>query len=425
MGRGGKVKIGAAVCEMFERLGVKQLEAWTRPMSFMGVYVSSFKPAKKDNLSNRSQSDWKKAEYVVVEDCVKEDEAIILEVWKQITSRDPDAPYKIQKILIKTSNDQYDLYDYDANKIASGSLEEIENFIRINNLQLQSKQLLAQDRLTVALRLFKDAVAAGEVASAIDNVYLDDVTSGENALQDEGTPSSALTDEGGTFEAEVKKSPKLFAHYLENPPEGYVNQFTELTKVLVSIRPADYTACTEEVLRALKFLELTKVKALPEPLTADAYESSKAIQTQIRDKMREMKILSQEGKEANYLTVAEFLWFVNDNKDLIEGKVMEKQFKSVNTTKVKEDSRNEKCLECNTTDDVLIFRLMAALRTKPFAILAGHSGTGKSRLVRKLAYMTCNVEELQNTEKNSPENFWGLIYNVSQTRINQNWNKNT
>ena len=40
-------------------------------------------------------------------------------------------------------------------------------------------------------------------------------------------------------------------------------------------------------------------------------------------------------------------------------------------------------------EDVVLLRLVAALRAKPFAILAGHSGTGKSRMVRKLAYMTC------------------------------------
>ena len=39
-------------------------------------------------------------------------------------------------------------------------------------------------------------------------------------------------------------------------------------------------------------------------------------------------------------------------------------------------------------EDIVLLRLVAALRAKPFAILAGHSGTGKSRMVRQLAYMT-------------------------------------
>lgn len=46
--------------------------------------------------------------------------------------------------------------------------------------------------------------------------------------------------------------------------------------------------------------------------------------------------------------------------------------------------------------------ILTAIKTKPFILLAGLSGTGKSRLVRKLAYHTCNIEELQGDK---PGNF--------------------
>lgn len=57
--------------------------------------------------------------------------------------------------------------------------------------------------------------------------------------------------------------------------------------------------------------------------------------------------------------------------------------------------------------DGMLKRLAAALRTKPFAILAGHSGTGKSQLVRRLAYMTCNNELLakEGEGKTAPGNY--------------------
>lgn len=48
--------------------------------------------------------------------------------------------------------------------------------------------------------------------------------------------------------------------------------------------------------------------------------------------------------------------------------------------------------------------ILNAIKTKPFVLLAGISGTGKSRLVRTLAYQTCSNPELQ-IDKNKPGNF--------------------
>ena len=47
--------------------------------------------------------------------------------------------------------------------------------------------------------------------------------------------------------------------------------------------------------------------------------------------------------------------------------------------------------------------IINAIKTKPFILLAGISGTGKSRLVRTLAYKTCTKKELQSNDK--PGNF--------------------
>jgi len=48
--------------------------------------------------------------------------------------------------------------------------------------------------------------------------------------------------------------------------------------------------------------------------------------------------------------------------------------------------------------------ILTAIKTKPFILLAGISGTGKSRLVRTLAYKTCEKEELRVDPK-KPGNF--------------------
>lgn len=71
-------------------------------------------------------------------------------------------------------------------------------------------------------------------------------------------------------------------------------------------------------------------------------------------------------------------------------------------------------------NDDMMQRLMAALRTKPFAILAGHSGTGKSQLVRRLAYMTCNDELLFNEKDkfNAPGNY-------CMVQVKPNWHDST
>ncbi|MBK8785316.1 MAG: hypothetical protein IPN43_02195 [Chitinophagaceae bacterium] len=46
-----------------------------------------------------------------------------------------------------------------------------------------------------------------------------------------------------------------------------------------------------------------------------------------------------------------------------------------------------------------------SIKTKPFIILAGLSGTGKSRLVRTLAYQFNNIEADKTAERNTPTNF--------------------
>ena len=58
-----------------------------------------------------------------------------------------------------------------------------------------------------------------------------------------------------------------------------------------------------------------------------------------------------------------------------------------------------------------------ALRSKPFMILAGISGTGKSRIVREFAYMTC-PKELQDKDGTTPGNYCMI-------EVKPNWHDST
>lgn len=63
------------------------------------------------------------------------------------------------------------------------------------------------------------------------------------------------------------------------------------------------------------------------------------------------------------------------------------------------------------------FSYLAALRTKPFMLLAGISGTGKSRIVRELAFKSC-PPELQDEDATTPGNYCMI-------EVKPNWHDST
>lgn len=157
------------------------------------------------------------------------------------------------------------------------------------------------------------------------------------------------------------------------------------------------------------------------PKTPSVYQDFMGKCATILLKMEQMKLprRSDPGNDEppDYITVNEFLWFVRDYKDLIQEEVMSKKMKTDAPTKYDEGKRKKLAFDPNSKDDELLLRLLAALRAKPFAILAGHSGTGKSRYVKKLAYMTCNMDELRN-ENQLPGNYLLL-------QVKPNWHDST
>jgi energy-coupling factor transporter ATP-binding protein EcfA2 len=99
------------------------------------------------------------------------------------------------------------------------------------------------------------------------------------------------------------------------------------------------------------------------------------------EKIKDLKPIFSSNKE-----VTETL---NQVLSLLENKTP--QIKKQNITQIKTVQSRE-------------MNILTAIKTKPFVLLAGISGTGKSRLVRTLAYETCDKEELRKDTK-KPGNF--------------------
>lgn len=76
---------------------------------------------------------------------------------------------------------------------------------------------------------------------------------------------------------------------------------------------------------------------------------------------------------------------------------------------------------CNITESEYVkdnVDYLSAIRTKPFLLLAGISGTGKSRIVKEMAYASCPDEGDLREDKTSPGNY-------CLVEVKPNWNDST
>lgn len=106
-----------------------------------------------------------------------------------------------------------------------------------------------------------------------------------------------------------------------------------------------------------------------------------------------------------------------EGQDLSPDESVDENMKDEKPRKYDVNKRKKIRFMSGDKEDELLLRLLAALRAKPFAILAGHSGTGKSRYAKKLAYMTCNAVELRK-EGRLPGNYLLL-------QVRPNWHDST
>ena len=211
--------------------------------------------------------------------------------------------------------------------------------------------------------------------------------------------------------AKIQQDPGIAAIFLlpgTSHPKGFGPSVT--SELLMKFHP---DACfkhgrvTHEVLTSLGLIDFPYKSNY-----SDAeYKQVCGVAAKILGKMAAMKLprqINEDGTEdtskPDYLTVNEFIWFVNENKDLIKEKVMSKAMKKPTTKKITTGKATISNLLKNT-EDSLMTMLIAGLLTKPLAILAGVSGTGKSRMVRHLAYKTCLDEDLKPSDESAPGNF--------------------
>ena len=202
-------------------------------------------------------------------------------------------------------------------------------------------------------------------------------------------------------------------------PAKFTRSLESAVKAIV--KPASECFYNKDIHAVLKYLGLVGFE-FKEDFDEDDYQDALHAQRVIKRRLKDMgekQIVEWDaaanqakpnGKEPDFLAVNEFLWFVKTHLNEIENKIVEKKMEPAKHKELSDSEKNKKpVVNMADSDDVLLLRLRAALRTKPFAILAGHSGTGKSRMVRKLAYMTCNDEALRKdangVEFKEPGNF--------------------
>ena len=114
--------------------------------------------------------------------------------------------------------------------------------------------------------------------------------------------------------------------------------------------------------------------------------------------------------------------FFNSDDNTISDKVFLKYadqlllLRTKNTESVRFKSVNEQEIQDN--DEVNSYlSYLTAIRTKPFLLLAGISGTGKSRIVRELAFKSC-PQYLQDEEGTTPGNYCMI-------EVKPNWHDST
>ncbi len=173
------------------------------------------------------------------------------------------------------------------------------------------------------------------------------------------------------------------------------------------LHPEEFAAWTEPTYETLSFLGIHE-GPIPKDLTISTYEDCKAKQHQIIVEMKKLGVgkATDNPNDPDFRTVNEFLWFVKENEKDIKNEVQKMKLTDPNPN-AKNEGKKKWADVLSDKPDEMMNRLIAALLTKPFAILTGASGTGKSRMVRKLAFMTCLNTQLQPdpTKKKAIENF--------------------
>jgi len=201
----------------------------------------------------------------------------------------------------------------------------------------------------------------------------------------------------------------------DNGFKGLTNK--AVTELLMKFHPGQYCLCNGPTLEALKTLMLID-DGVSEKFTYNDYMQVMGACANVLARLKSANIhATVDGTDdPDYIVVNEFLYFVSENYKEIKDEVIKMAAKPAERNPYNKTKGKTKTFKAESKEDQLMLRILASLRTKPFVILAGHSGTGKSRMVKKLAYMTCRDNKLH--EGSDPGNYCII-------EVKPNWHDST
>lgn len=121
------------------------------------------------------------------------------------------------------------------------------------------------------------------------------------------------------------------------------------------------------------------------------------------------RVLGLCKTERTILFRPEFMYYYIDNY------VVNKDRETTNNIKEQQPDIHT---ECHFETNAIMKNFIEALKTKPFLLLAGISGTGKSQKVKELAYLTCPKDGVLDADSTTPGNYC-LI------EVKPNWHDST
>ncbi len=182
--------------------------------------------------------------------------------------------------------------------------------------------------------------------------------------------------------------------YLPNQWVFIASYFTPFYKSLIEYKTIATTLFTNDQLKTLNGKELTDIEI--QNIVDKGYSDDQDFITKFvsdyswwgggktieRGDFYVSPILNMaKAVNASQSYIATLCEFLSENPDLSDNLISD--FESIKKQKEKQVFQINNCNPKYLT-------YLTAIRTKPFILLAGISGTGKSRLVRELAYMSCH-----------------------------------
>lgn len=201
----------------------------------------------------------------------------------------------------------------------------------------------------------------------------------------------------GNWLKDVRENPLDIARELERMPKlkGLGTGGTISCMFLMKANPVNFCSYAGQGHASLVFLGLEVECALPS-FSLESYYHNKELQTRVLKEMSRLGIGREDGQTADYITVNEFLWWVSVNEDLIKEKVMASVYKPTEIKKVEQTKIDDfagfiKQLEEDVKSAGLKYakdlmkRFVCAQLAKPFVVLTGLSGSGKTKLAEAFA----------------------------------------